>query len=303
VRCSATRRHKRESADDDCQCTNASTSPSGRCFRFAHDVPPKAPYDARVTNTRMRHVQAVQADYDTRSPRWAHVYDGVSFHDVVLQQRLAIALGMLDRRHRVAAGLAIDVGCGAGQLLEALHAEGGPVAGVDVSWQQVTLSRERVPAAVFVAQADAGRLPFANESAATLTALGLLEYLPSFREGLAEFSRVTRRGGHVVVSAPNPLRLAYVFDPIGAVLGRMRRTRPGYRRSYRSARALAAELRACEFEVIEIRGHALGRFTFAGRPVLSDAKSVRLSELLQARLPDPVLRLLGANLVAIARRA
>jgi SAM-dependent methyltransferase len=251
----------------------------------------------------MRHVQAVQADYDTRSPRWAHVYEGASFHDVVLQERLAVALGMLGRRDRVASGLALDVGCGAGQLLEALHAGGAPVAGVDVSWQQVTLSRARVPAAVFVAQADAGQLPFADASVATLTALGLLDYLPSSREGLEEFARVTMRGAHVVVSAPNPLRLAYVCDPIGAVLGRLRRTRPGYRRTYLSARALSAELRACGFEVIEVRGHGLGRFTFAGRPILGDAKSVRLSAVLQARLPEVALRLLGANLVAIARRA
>jgi ubiquinone/menaquinone biosynthesis C-methylase UbiE len=250
----------------------------------------------------MRHVQAVQADYDTRSPRWAHVYEGASFHDVVLQERLATALGML-ARHRVASGLALDVGCGAGQLLEALQLAGGPVAGVDVSWQQVTLSRERIPTAVFVAQADAGQLPFADGSVATLTALGLLEYLPSLQEGLAEFARVTMRGGHVVVSAPNPMRLAYVCDPIGAVLGRAKKARPGYRRTYRSARALSAQLQACGFEVIEIRGHALGRFTFAGRPILGDAKSVRLSAFLQAGLPEVALRLLGANLVAIARRA
>jgi ubiquinone/menaquinone biosynthesis C-methylase UbiE len=251
----------------------------------------------------MRHVQAVQADYDTRSSRWAHVYEGASFHDVVLQERMAIALGMLGRRNRGTSGFALDVGCGAGQLLEALHEGGTAVAGVDVSWQQVTLARERVPTAVFVAQAEAGQLPFADGTVATLTALGLLEYLPSLHEGLAEFARVTTRGGHVVVTAPNPLRLAYLCDPIGAVLGRMRKTRPGYRRTYRSARALSAELRACGFEVVEMRGHGLGRFTFAGRSILGDAKSVWLSALLQAKLPDVALRLLGANLVAIARRA
>lgn len=251
----------------------------------------------------MRHVRAVQADYDTRSPRWAHVYEGTSFHDAILQERLAIALGMLGRRDRGTTGLALDVGCGAGQLLEALQLEGGPVAGVDVSWQQVMLSRERVPSAVFLAQAEAGQLPFADAGVTTLTALGLLEYLPSLPEGLAEFARVTKRGGHVVVSVPNPLRLAYLCDPIGVALGRMRKTRPGYRRTYRSAGALSAELQTCGFEVIEMRGHGLGRFTFAGRPVLSDATSVRLSALLQARLPESALRLLGANLVAIARRA
>ena len=211
-------------------------------------------------------MQAVQADYDTRSPRWAHVYEGASFHDVVLQERMVIALNMLGRRS-VTPGVAVDVGCGAGQLLEALHLEGAPVVGVDVSWQQVMLTRARVPATVFVAQADGEQLPFGDATVATLTALGLLEYLPSLHDGLTEFARVTMRGAYVVVSVPNPLRLAYLCDPIGVVLGRLRKARPGYRRTYRSARALAAELQACGFEVIELRGHGLGRFTFAGRPI------------------------------------
>ena len=249
----------------------------------------------------MAHVRAVQADYDARSPRWSDVYEGTSYHDIVLQRRLAITSQLLAGRDRTVSGSALDVGCGAGQLLEVLRAEGSPIVGIDVSWAQAASTKCRLGSAV-IAQADTRQLPFADASVATVTALGLLEYLPSSGAGIAEFARVLMRGGHLVVSAPNPWRLEYLCDPIGAGLGRLRRSRPGYRRQYLSARALGAKLRAGGFDVVEIRGHGLGRLTFAGRPLWSEARSVRVSDALCARVPGSLCRLLGANVVVIARR-
>jgi SAM-dependent methyltransferase len=256
-----------------------------------------------MADDRSRHVDAVRLDYDARSPRWNHVYDGVSFHDVVLQTRLAIAAAMLAGRVHVLPGPALDVGCGAGQLLAILAAEGQPVAGCDISFLQTVSTRARVGSErAIVVQADAGRLPFCDAVFATATALGLLEYLPSATEGIDELARVVRPGGHVVVSVPNPWRLSYLLDPIGAVVGRVGSTRPGYRRQYLSSRALRKQLTAAGFSVEAMKGHGLGRFALASRPVFNDARSVRISRALEARLPAPVARLLGSNIVAIARR-
>jgi 2-polyprenyl-3-methyl-5-hydroxy-6-metoxy-1,4-benzoquinol methylase len=272
---------------------------TGRCSRTTFS--PVSAYDACVTDTGMTHVRAVQADYDARSPHWADVYEGTSYHDIVLQRRLAIAEQLLADRDRAARGLSLDVGCGAGQLLEVLRADGSPVAGVDVSWAQAASTKRRLGSTV-VAQADSRHLPFADASVATVTALGLLEYLPSSRAGIAEFARVLTTGGHLVVSTPNPWRLEYLCDPIGAVLGRLGPTRPGYRRQYLSARRLRAQLREAGFDVVDIKGHGFGRFTLARRPLLSEGRSVRVSDLLDARLSASLRCLLGANLVAIARR-
>jgi SAM-dependent methyltransferase len=256
-----------------------------------------------MADARSRHVDAVRLDYDARSPRWNHVYDGVSFHDVVLQTRLAIAAAMLANRKHVLPGPALDVGCGAGQLLVILAAEGQPVVGCDISFLQAVSARTRVGTErAIVLQADGGRLPFGDAVVATATALGLLEYLPTPAEGIRELARVVRPGGHLVVSMPNPWRLAYLLDPIGAVLGRFGRTRPGYRRHYLSSRALQKQLSAAGFRVEAVQGHGLGRFAVANRPVFGDPRSVRISRALEARLPASVSRLLGANIVAIARR-
>jgi SAM-dependent methyltransferase len=256
-----------------------------------------------VADARTRHVRAVQLDYDARAPRWNHVYDGTSFHDVVLQRRLAIAASMLAHRPRTTVGPALDVGCGAGQLLAVLASEGEPVAGCDISGAQLISARARLAGGdAIVVQADALQLPFPDESFATVTALGLLEYLPVPADGITELARVTARGGHVVVSSPNPLRLAYLLDPVGAILGRLGHSRPGYRRQYTSARALRAQLAAAGLTVMELTGHGIGRFTLAGRPVLGDAASVRVSRFVESKIPDYLLRVFGSNLVAIVRR-
>lgn len=256
-----------------------------------------------MVDARSRHIEAVRLDYDARSPRWDHVYRGTSFHDVVLQTRMAIATAMLAARDRTVVGPALDVGCGAGQLLVILEGEGRPVAGCDISFRQTRSAKGRVdPAVVVVTQADAGRLPFADGTFATATALGLIEYLPSCGEGFRELARVTMPAGQLVVSMPNPWRLAYLLDPVGAIIGRFRHTRPGYRRRYLSARGLRQQLMAAGFAVEEIVGHGLGRFALANRPLFGDALSVRITTVLDARLPAPLLRLFGANLVAIARR-
>jgi SAM-dependent methyltransferase len=248
-------------------------------------------------------VRAVRADYDARAPRWLQVYEGSSFHDFVLQTRLRVALRLLADHGPARVDRALDVGCGAGQLLDARADTARSVVGVDVSWEQARSSLARLGGRdALIAQSDATRLPFQDAEFDSATALGLLEYLPSVSEGLAELARVTRSGGVIVVTAPNPIRVAYLLDPIGVVLGRLRRTRPGYRRQYRSARALRKELAAAGLDVLAIHGHGVGRFSFAGKPILSDAASVRLSRAVESALPQAILRVVGANLVAVARR-
>ena len=256
-----------------------------------------------MTDPGVAHVRAVRADYDVRSPRWADVYDGESFHDVVVQTRLRIALSLLRAARPRVRGAILDVGCGAGQLLDARADDVDAIVAVDVSWPQARLARARLAGRrALVAQGEAGRLPFVDAAFVSATALGLLEYLPSPSAGLAELARVTAPGGTVVVSMPNPLRLAYFLDPIGVLVGRLRRTRPGYRRQYRSARRLRSDLDAAGFDVLDVRGHGVGRFSFAGRPLLGDSASVRLSRFFEAHLPDAVLRVVGANVVASGRR-
>jgi ubiquinone/menaquinone biosynthesis C-methylase UbiE len=243
-------------------------------------------------------VAAVAADFDRRSPSWEWVYEGVSYHDHVLRDRKTLALdfvGPLDP------GRVLDVGCGAGQLLEALAKEQWHPTGCDVAFRQAVASRRRLQSAR-VAQGDGGHLPFPDATFDLVTALGYLEYTPDPGLAIAELVRVTAPGGHLVVSGPNRFRIAYLLDPLGVVRGKLFPVHRGYRRRYFTVRSLRRLLRQAGASTVAARGHAIGRIALAGIPLWSDRRAIVADRWLSARLPLSVLNLAGADLVVFGCR-
>ena len=98
-----------------------------------------------------------------------------------------------------ATGPALDVGCGTGALLEELAAAGlGPTAGTDASSAALRVAG---PGALGT-RAEPDRLPFADATFGVVTALDVVEYLDDDVAALAEYHRVTKPGGLVLVATP-----------------------------------------------------------------------------------------------------
>jgi SAM-dependent methyltransferase len=135
------------------------------------------------------------------------------------------------------AGVAIDLGCGAGRLTPALAARAETVVACDVSPRMVDAARARIgatPGVDFRVAHAADLRGIGPGEADTVLALGVLPHLPTvelIEDAIAELGRVLRPGGTAlfdVRSAPAPLMLpgedalpAYVADhPLwrGAVL-------------------------------------------------------------------------------------
>lgn len=256
-----------------------------------------------MPETPSEHHLAVERDYDRRTDQWVTIYDGTSFHDVTILRRLQRTLALVDGL--TADGGALDVGCGGGQLALALAERGWDAHATDVSQGMVDVTRTLIEGAgrtVDVRQADATALPFEDGSLRLITALGLIEYLHDPTAGLREFARVLAPGGHLVVTAPNPLRLAYLLDPIGVVRSRIAPPKGGYRRHYMSLGRLRKAVAATGLEVLDVQGHGIGPLTIANHPLLSEERSVRLGDSLERKLPRKVVDHLGANLIAFARK-
>jgi SAM-dependent methyltransferase len=104
----------------------------------------------------------------------------------------------------------LEIGCGEGANLLHLGSESdvaataGGVArvGIDAFVRKLAFAARRVPSARF-ACADAGRLPFADGSFATVLIRDLLHHLPEPRTTIAEACRVLRPGGTFVLVEPN----------------------------------------------------------------------------------------------------
>lgn len=105
--------------------------------------------------------------------------------------------------HEILDGLpadaALDAACGTGRYAGYLAARGHQVIGVDTSPDMLGRARARVPKGEFLL-GDLRRLPL-RDDAVDLVVSGLaLAHVPVLEPVMAEFARVLRPGGHVVIS-------------------------------------------------------------------------------------------------------
>jgi ubiquinone/menaquinone biosynthesis C-methylase UbiE len=131
---------------------------------------------------------AVRAAYDELADAYADVADPASTPEPV--ERLRADLAPDDD--------VLSAGCGAGDA--PLLAAGEHGVGIDCSREQLTRARRSVPAALV--QGDLTALPFAADSFDVVAALYSLIHVPldEHRTALAEFARVLRPGGTLLVT-------------------------------------------------------------------------------------------------------
>jgi ubiquinone/menaquinone biosynthesis C-methylase UbiE len=148
-----------------------------------------------------------------------------------------------------APGRALDAACGTGRFAEFLTARGHRVIGVDSSPDMLARARRRVPGAAFhLGELD--RLPLADGSVDVIVCALALVHVPRLQPVLAEFARVLRPGGDLVISD-----IHYQNVTRGSVImGRGRQGEPGIAATYRhqlgdylrAALSLGLQVRQCE---------------------------------------------------------
>lgn len=148
---------------------------------------PTSPWSDRATlrDRQYRtdaHLAARQSIYSFQQPR----------HDLPALVFDALALAGTET--------VVDVGCGNGLYLAALHRRGhrGDVIGVDLSPGMLAAARHRESRARLVA-ADATALPVADGKADVALAMHMLYHVPDPRQVIRELRRVTKPGGRVAV--------------------------------------------------------------------------------------------------------
>jgi SAM-dependent methyltransferase len=96
-------------------------------------------------------------------------------------------------------GLAVDAACGTGRFAEFLAGRGHQVIGIDSSPDMLAHARRRVPGGEFhLAELD--RLPLQDDCVDVIVCALALVHVPRLRPVLAEFARVLRPGGDLVIS-------------------------------------------------------------------------------------------------------
>jgi SAM-dependent methyltransferase len=166
-------------------------------------------------------------------------------------------------------GVLADLGCGPGHLLEKALGRGLSAMGCDSSAHSLAVAERRLagrPGFQGVKRTLDGRVPFADGSADVVTVIETVEHLPDPVLGalLAEAWRVTRPGGHVIVTTPNeePLGEAKVMCPdCGCVFHQFQHVRTF------TAATLASHLEAAGFQTVHCRALQFSPFPVLLRPL------------------------------------
>ena len=111
-------------------------------------------------------------------------------------------------------GPILEVGCGTGGLLVAVRRRGLEIEGTDIALRWLVLARKRIEDAglsIILTAANAEALPWADATFSCVVADSVLEHLDDPRAAMAEWLRVTRVGGRLIVWSPN--RFSLLPDP------------------------------------------------------------------------------------------
>jgi SAM-dependent methyltransferase len=98
----------------------------------------------------------------------------------------------------------LDVGTGEGQLARLARRLGAEVIGIDPTWAQVVVAREK-GGGVDYARTEAAALPFADGSFDVVLACLVFEHIADVDAAIAEVARVLEPGGRFVFFLNHPL--------------------------------------------------------------------------------------------------
>ncbi|GAC1588070.1 MAG: class I SAM-dependent methyltransferase [Acidimicrobiales bacterium] len=110
----------------------------------------------------------------------------------------------LAKTHLAGAARVLDVGCGEGQVGRVACAAGSRVVGLDPTWSQLVVAKERAGGPAYL-QGSGGSLPFATGSFDGAVACLVVEHIADVDGVIAEIARVLEPGGRFVLFVNHPL--------------------------------------------------------------------------------------------------
>jgi ubiquinone/menaquinone biosynthesis C-methylase UbiE len=165
-------------------------------------------YDRDFTQARIAEIRALLDDADARLQgaitarpltaaegydAWASSYDEPN--DLIDMEE-PVVRGIVDK---LPIGRALDAACGTGRHAAYLESLGHQVLGVDVSPNMLVLAKAKVPRADF-RQGDICQLPVPDQDLDLVVCALALTHVPDLAAAFAEFNRVLRPGGHLVIA-------------------------------------------------------------------------------------------------------
>lgn len=161
-------------------------------------------------------------------------------------------------------GVALDAACGTGRMARVLADRGHRIIGVDSSPEMLARAGERVPDGDFLL-GDLRQLPVPDAEVDLVVCALALSHVPDLAPVMAEFARVLRPGGHLIITDMHPESLLRgAIPPVRDQDGRPGRL-VSHRRLVgdylRAALPVGLQLRRCEEPTAAERADAVATDT------------------------------------------
>jgi ubiquinone/menaquinone biosynthesis C-methylase UbiE len=270
--------------------------------------------------------EKVNAYFQSLSSQWNDVYTERTVFAETIQTRHAAVLDWIDSLALPSGAQVLEIGCGAGLMAITLAERGLRVQAIDTSMAMVQQARQNaetrgVTDLLTVDVGDTYALAFDDRSFDLVLAVGVLPWIAKAELAIQEMARVTKPGGHIIVTAANWIGLSCLLDPqlnpafmplrrrIRAILGQagLRVGLPEQlpKMVYHRRRFIDEALK--DAGLLKIRGRTLGfgPFSFFCHFFLPDRLGLALHHRLQ-RLADqnvPAVRSLGRTYLVLASKA
>jgi 2-polyprenyl-3-methyl-5-hydroxy-6-metoxy-1,4-benzoquinol methylase len=278
------------------------------------------PHTSRARRENADHQHEVDRHFGKAAWHWKDLYGEESLEGVIHQDRRSRTLELILKLGLPRQAQVLEVGCGAGLLAIALAGRGYRVSAIDTSEAMVDLAQSQadeadVPGSLSVQIGDAHSLNFGSCVFDLVIALGVVPFLHSPRDAIAEMARVVRPGGWVLFSSDNAFRLTRLLDPRyipfpgrEALKRRLIRAGvkapPGFAGTFFSSKAITGIVDDAGLKVVRCETLGFGPFTFLGRDLFHEAAAIRLNRLLQGSADRRVrgVRALGAQHLILAQK-
>jgi ubiquinone/menaquinone biosynthesis C-methylase UbiE len=261
----------------------------------------------------------VNSYFDKHALYWSEIYDKHGVAESIHQRRMQMVLEYVKAIAAPENSRLLDAGCGAGLLSAVLARNGYSIDAIDSSDAMVDMAqqraiRENLEPRLRVGRGDVHSLHFHDDSFDVVLAIGVLPWIPSVDRALAEMSRITRPGGHIIVTVDYRWALIRLIDPLRwpflrplrratwKALESALRLEPRTQSNVHSIREIRRILNKNGFRLIETRTLGFGPMRFAGYPILREGFGTKLHEALQslAEKDIPLIRSTGAQSLMVA---